>query len=137
MVPDELDAYSRFARRWADAAWAGGWHAHALDVLDHAIRLNPGDFKLFRKRGSFHLLCPDPWLRDARRGFADLRRACELCGWRADVSAWVAELLAECGEGAEELLELARQAAADGDQPATAYADGAEDACEATQGCGR
>jgi hypothetical protein len=137
MVPDDLDAYSRFARRWADAAWAGGWHAHALDVLDHAIRLNPDDIKLFRKRGSFHLICPDPWLRDARRGFADLRRACELCGWRPDVAAWVAELLAECGgEGAEELLELARQAAPDDGDEFAECGGGAEDACEASPACG-
>jgi hypothetical protein len=48
MDQEGRDAPSRFARRWADAG-AGGWHA--LDVLDHAIRINPDDFKLFRKRG--------------------------------------------------------------------------------------
>jgi hypothetical protein len=128
MGPSESrDLSSRYARRWADAAWAGGWHAHALDVLDHAIHLDPEDFKLFRKRGAFHLLCPDPWLRDPRRGSADLRRACELCGWRADLVEWAAGLLEECGEGgrAEELLELARQADAScgDDQLACAGAD--------------
>ena len=119
-------AFSRHARRWADAAWADGWHTHALDVLDHAIRLDPDDFKLFRKRGAFHLVCPDPWLRDRERGFADLRRACELSGWRGDLVGWAIELLATYGDGAhaEELLELARQAAPeDDDRSAPEYAE--------------
>ena len=120
MTNDFRADVSRAARRWADAAWADGWHAHALDVLDHAILLDPEDFKLFRKRGAFHLVCPDPWLRDAVRGFADLRRACELSGWRGDLVEWAAALLAECGDGprAEELLERARAAGAD--DPTTA-----------------
>jgi hypothetical protein len=134
------DASSRFARRWADAAWAGGWHAHALDVLGHAIRLNPDDFKLFRKRGALHLICPD--LRDAARGFADLRRACELSGWRPDLAGWAAELLEECGDGARagQLLALARQAelaaarAGSGERPAL---DDAGDVREALPACGR
>src|SRR5687767_14428958 len=81
--------------------------AHAFDVLDHAIRLDPDDFKLFRKRGAFHLICPDPWLQDLGRGFADLRRACELSGWRVDLVEWASGLLAEFGDErrAEELLE--------------------------------
>lgn len=119
---DDFQTFARTARRWADAAWVRGWHAHALDVLDHALWLAPDDFKLFRKRGAFYLLSPDPWLRDADRGFSDLRRACELCGWRADLVGWAAELLAECGAGAlaEALAELARQAGAGddgGEQP--------------------
>ena len=127
-MSDELRAeFSRSARRWADAAWADGWHAHALDVLDHAIRLDPDNFKLFRKRGAFHLICPDPWLRDRERGFTDLLRACELAEWRGDLVEWASGLLAEFGNErrAEELLELARQIwAADGDeQPVLEYAE--------------
>lgn len=111
-MSDELRAdISRSARRWADAAWADGWHAHAFDVLDHAIRLNPDDFRLFRKRGAFHLICPDPWLQDLGRGFTDLLRACELSGWRRDLVEWASGLLAEFGDArrAEELLERARE----------------------------
>ena len=83
--PDDPDAFTRHARRWADAAWERGWHAHALDVLDHAVRLHPADWKLYRKRGAFCLLCPDPALRDPQQGYADLRRACELAGWPDDL----------------------------------------------------
>ena len=132
-MSDELRAdFSRSARRWADAAWADGWHAHAFDVLDHAIRLDPDDFKLFRKRGAFHLICPDPWLQDLGRGFTDLRRACELAGWRGDLVEWASGLMAEFGDArrAEELLELARQAWAEfgDDQSASEYAEGFDDA---------
>ena len=106
MSPDDPNALTRAARRWADAAWERGWHAHALDVLDHAIRLDPANVKLYRKRGVFHLVCPDPTVRDEEQGFADLRRACELSGWRDDVVRWVAEALTRNGDAhrANELL---------------------------------
>jgi hypothetical protein len=119
MPPDDRDAPSRHARRWADAAWVQGWHAHALDVLDHAIRLDPENFKLYRKRGVFHLLCPDPTVRDEEQGFADLRRACELSGWRDDVVQWVAEVLTRNGNVAHakeitrELAERGRETGGD------------------------
>ena len=96
--PDDPDAFTRSARRWADAVWVRGWHAHALDVLDHAIRLDPANFKLYRKRGVFHLLCPDRAVRDEEQGFADLRRACELSGWRDDLVRWVVEVLTRNGD---------------------------------------
>ena len=132
-MSDEFRAdFSRSARRWADAAWADGWHAHALDVLDHAIWLNPDDFKLFRKRGACHLLCPDPCLRDDARGFADLLRACELSDWREDVVRWAAAVLTESGyaDRADELLaELARRGEeADGADPPDAV-NSLDDGC--------
>ncbi len=106
MPPDDRAAFTRNARRWADAAWERGWHAHALDVLDHAIRFDADDFKLFRKRGAFNLLCPDSTVRDEEQGFSDLRRACELSGWRDELVRWAAEMLADIGDKqrANELL---------------------------------
>jgi len=112
MPPDDREAVSRHARRWADAAWVRGWHAHALDVLDHAVRFHPDCFKLFRKRGVFYLVCPDPTVRDEEQGASDLRRACELSGWREDLVQWVAGILSENGDPirAKELLrQLAEQ----------------------------
>jgi Flp pilus assembly protein TadD len=101
MPPEESDEVARSARRWADAAWQRGLYAHAIDVLDHAIRLCPTDFKLYRKRGAFCLLCPDPDVRDEHQGVTDLRRACELSGWRDDLVRWAAETLADAGYRAE------------------------------------
>ena len=114
--PDDPVAFTRHARRWADAAWVRGWHAHALDVLDHAIRLDPDNFKLYRKRGVFHLTCPDPTVRDEEQGFADLRRACELSGWRDDVARWVAEVLTGNGDALRS-KEIMQALAAHGQQP--------------------
>ena len=110
--PDDLAVFTRHARRWADAAWVRGWHAHALDVLDHAIRLDPDNFKLYRKRGVFHLTCPDATVRDEEQGFMDLRRACELAGWRDDVTRWVADVLTLNGDplrAKEVMRELAER----------------------------
>ncbi len=110
--PDDPAAFTRHARRWADAAWVRGWHAHALDVLDHAIRLDPANYKLYRKRGVFHLTCPDATVRDEEQGFADLRRACELSGWRDDVVRWVADVLTRNGDplwAKEVMRELAER----------------------------
>jgi hypothetical protein len=111
--PNGQDPFTRNARRWADTAWVRGWHAHALDVLDHAIRIDPDNFKLFRKRGMFHLLCPDSTVRDEEQGFLDLRRACELSDWRDDLVRWVADVLIRIGDKAranELLRELAHRA---------------------------
>ena len=116
MPADGPDVFTRHARRWADAAWERGWHAHALDVLDHAIRLDPDDFKLFRKRGVFHLVCPDPTVRDEEQGFVDLRRACELAAWRDDLVRWVADVLTRTGD-AHRANELLRELSAQGHEP--------------------
>jgi hypothetical protein len=113
----ETDELARCARRWADAAWVRGWYGHAVDVLDHAIRLDPDGYKLYRKRGTFYLLCPDSTVQDTVQGIADLMRACELSDWRDDLVRWVADLLTEKGYKAEakelvwELTERARKAA--------------------------
>jgi hypothetical protein len=101
MPRDERDELARRARRWADAAWAQGWHAHAIDVLDRAIRVDPRGYKLYRKRGAFYLVCPDATVRDTVQGIADLLKACELSGWEEEVARWVADLLTEYGYKAE------------------------------------
>src|SRR5262249_4691011 len=86
------------ARRWADVAWGRGWHEHALEVIDRAIELNPDSFKLYRKRGAFYLLCPDAKVQDSEQAVADLRKACDLNGWREDLVKWVVQLLKDRGE---------------------------------------
>jgi hypothetical protein len=101
MPRDDRHEPDHHARRWADAAWARGWHAHAIEVLDHAIRLTPNGYKLYRKRGAFYLVCPDPKVRDEEQGFADLWEACEHSGWREDLVRWVTELLTDNGHPAE------------------------------------
>ena len=116
LPPDDPNAFTRHARRWADAAWVRGWHDHALDVLDHAIRIDPDNFKLYRKRGVFNLTCPDPTVRDAEQGFADLRRACELAGWRDDLVRWVVEVLTRNGDG-RRANEIMRERAERGQRP--------------------
>jgi Flp pilus assembly protein TadD len=98
MPQEDQDELVRHARRWADVAWNQGWHAHALEVLDRAIKLNPTDYKLYRKRGAFYLLCPNQKVRDEEQGIADLRLACELSGWREDVARVVVELLKRNGD---------------------------------------
>lgn len=98
MPQGDQDELVRHARRWADVAWNQGWHAHAIEVLDRALELHPADFKLYRKRGAFYLLCPDQKVRDEEQGIADLRRACELSDWREDVVRWVAGLLKSNGD---------------------------------------
>jgi hypothetical protein len=101
MPHDERDELARYARRWADVAWAQGWYEHAVEVLDHAIRLQPDGYKLYRKRGTFYLLCPDSKLQDTEQGIADLLKACELSDWREDMVQWIADLLNEHGYKAE------------------------------------
>jgi Flp pilus assembly protein TadD len=98
MPEDDLDAQTRSARRWADTAWEQGWYEHAIDVIDWALRLHPNAYKLYRKRGAFYLTCPDSTLRDEEQGAADLRRACELSGWREDLVRWVVGVLMENGD---------------------------------------
>jgi hypothetical protein len=116
----DRDELTRHARRWADAAWVQGWHQHAIEVLDHAIRLHPEGFKLYRKRGAFYLLCPDAKVRDEEQGISDLLRACELSNWREDTVHWIADLLTENGRTAEakevlwEFTERARKSAGNG-----------------------
>src|SRR5690554_6218196 len=100
MPQGERDELTRHARRWADVAWGRGWYEHAIDVLDRAVELNPDNFKLYRKRGAFLLMCPDPTVRDDVQGAADLRRACELSNWRDDLVRWAAELMTHNGEPA-------------------------------------
>ncbi len=111
MPSDDHAALTRHARRWADAAWVEGWYAHAIDVLDRAIELNPTCYKLHRKRGVFLLLCPDPTVRDEEQAFGDLRRACDLSGWKQDVVQWVIELLTRNGD-MPQANELTREFAA-------------------------
>jgi Flp pilus assembly protein TadD len=98
MSQSDLAEMTRRARRWADVAWGQGWYRHAIEVLDCAVELDPGSFKLYRKRGAFYLLCPDPTIRDEEQAFADLRKACELTNWRGEVVRWVAALLARNGD---------------------------------------
>lgn len=97
MPKADLDELTRHARRWADVVWEKGWHSHAIDVLDRAIELNPECYKLYRKRGALYLSCPDSTIRDEVQGVADLRKACELAGWRNDLTRWVIGLLVEHG----------------------------------------
>jgi hypothetical protein len=101
MPQDDHDEMTRNARRWADAAWIQGWHAHAIEVLDHAIKLYPKGYKLYRKRGAFYLLCPDPTVQDTEQGIADLKQACKLSGWRDDLVRWASELLEDNGYKSE------------------------------------
>jgi hypothetical protein len=98
MPQTEREEQTRYARRWADVAWAREWHAHAIEVLDRAIELNPDSFKLYRKRGAFYLLCPDATVQDSEQAVADLRKACDLAGWREDFVRWVVDLLRNSGE---------------------------------------
>ena len=116
MPQDDRAALTRYARRWADAAWVQGWHAHAINVLDRAIELNPACYKLHRKRGVFLLLCPDQTVRDEEQAFADLRCACELSGWRDDLVRWVIALLTDNGD-VPQANAIARELAARGRKP--------------------
>lgn len=121
MPSAERDEMTRNARRWADVAWAQGWYAHAIDVLDKAIELSPRSYKLYRKRGAFYLLCPDPKIHDDEQGVADLRRACELVSWREDFVHWVTGFLSENGEPAA-AKEIAREQAKRTRKPAAGEA---------------
>ena len=58
------------------------------------------------------------------QGFIDLRRACELSGWRDDLVRWVADLLTDNGDPLR-AKELVRELVERGHEP-TGGDDGSE-----------